>query len=116
MTNPFVKSLPILGSRRNCTYFVYVIGLVLPLHFVAVFSYLAGSTSGRPLLKSYPPRPENLLVLRFIGIFSPEKEEFKTGRERLNDEKIQNFLLLSGIFSLLPSVRFFILLMRLYHV
>jgi hypothetical protein len=74
---------------------------------VAVFSYLAGSTSDRPLLKSYPPRPENLLVLRFIGIFSPEKEELKTGRERLNDEKIHNFLLLSGIFSLLPSVRFF---------
>jgi hypothetical protein len=46
-------------------------------------------------------------VFRFIGIFSPEKGEVKTGRERLNDENIHNFLLLSGIFSLLPYVRFF---------
>jgi hypothetical protein len=60
------------------------------------------------LLKSDSSRPENIRVLEFIGIFSPEKGEVKTGRERLNDEKILNFfLLLSGIFSLLPSVKFF---------
>jgi len=44
---------------------------------VAVCSFLAGSTCGRPLLKSDQPIPENIRVLRFIGIFIPEKEEDK---------------------------------------
>jgi len=75
-----ISRIPIMMNDRSFCYVIANPWEQKKLYLGSVHKQLipaTGSACGRPLLQSDPPRPENIRVFKFIGIFIPEKEEVK---------------------------------------